>query len=188
MFDKDGGRIIFFEGTYTTTFSGNNDPTPRYDYNQIMYQLDLSDPRLALPVAIYEIASSPGGASRLATKTSIGDRETWTPRPVAFFAPDRQGIALLPVYEQSDAKNGQSLSVPANGVAPDRFDARPLFFVLPADIKDYTAATAPFYEYREEGSGRRVYSVDAPSAIARSRWTPKLLGRVWQNPARSRHW
>ena len=23
MFDKDGGRIIFFEGTYTTTFSGN---------------------------------------------------------------------------------------------------------------------------------------------------------------------
>ena len=28
MFDKDGGRIIFFEGTYTTTFSGNHDPTP----------------------------------------------------------------------------------------------------------------------------------------------------------------
>ena len=53
MFDKDGGRIIFFEGTYTTTFSGNQDPTPRYDYNQVMYQLDLSDPRLALPVAIY---------------------------------------------------------------------------------------------------------------------------------------
>ena len=53
MFDKDGGRIIFFEGTYSTTFSGNQDPTPRYDYNQVMYQLDLSDPRLALPVAIY---------------------------------------------------------------------------------------------------------------------------------------
>ena len=48
-FDKEGGRIIFFEGTYVTTFSGNPDPTPRYDYNQIMYKLDLSDPRLALP-------------------------------------------------------------------------------------------------------------------------------------------
>ena len=60
MFDKDGGRIIFFEGTYTTTFSGNPDPTPRYDYNQVMYQLDLSDPRLALPVAIYEMPSGPG--------------------------------------------------------------------------------------------------------------------------------
>ncbi len=55
MFDKENGRIIYFEGTYTTTFSGNDDPTPRYDYNQVMYRLDLSDPRLALPVAIYEL-------------------------------------------------------------------------------------------------------------------------------------
>lgn len=48
-FDQDGGRIIYFEGTYTHTFSGNDHPTPRYDYNQIMYRLDLSDPRLKLP-------------------------------------------------------------------------------------------------------------------------------------------
>lgn len=45
-FDQDGGRIIYFEGTYTRDFSGNPDATPRYDYNQIMYRLDLSDPRL----------------------------------------------------------------------------------------------------------------------------------------------
>ncbi|WP_147871208.1 hypothetical protein [Stieleria maiorica] len=48
VFAKDDGRVIFFEGTYTATFSGNDDPTPRYDYNQIMYKLDLSDPRLGL--------------------------------------------------------------------------------------------------------------------------------------------
>jgi hypothetical protein len=51
MFDQQGGRIIFFEGTYTHTFSGNTDPTPRYDYNQLMYKLDLADERLALPPA-----------------------------------------------------------------------------------------------------------------------------------------
>ena len=45
-FDKDGGRTIFFEGTYTKMFSGNSEATPRYDYNQIMYKLDLSDERL----------------------------------------------------------------------------------------------------------------------------------------------
>lgn len=45
-FDRDGGRTIFFEGTYVTTFSGNPLPTPRYDYNQILYRLDLDDPRL----------------------------------------------------------------------------------------------------------------------------------------------
>ncbi len=42
MFDKDGGRVIFFEGTYTHTFSGNPSQTPRYDYNQVLYKLDLS--------------------------------------------------------------------------------------------------------------------------------------------------
>ena len=44
--DKEGGRVIFFEGTYTHSFSGNPNQTPRYDYNQIMYKLDLSDARL----------------------------------------------------------------------------------------------------------------------------------------------
>lgn len=47
VFAEENGRLIYFEGTYTTLFSGNDVKTPRYDYNQIMYQLDLSDPRLA---------------------------------------------------------------------------------------------------------------------------------------------
>ena len=48
-FDKHGGRMIFFEGTYTTLFSGNKQKTPRYDYNQVMYKLDLAHPDLQLP-------------------------------------------------------------------------------------------------------------------------------------------
>lgn len=47
QFSSTDGRYIYFEGTYTHTFSGNTDPTPRYDYNQVMYRLDLNDPRLA---------------------------------------------------------------------------------------------------------------------------------------------
>ncbi|MEO8269731.1 MAG: hypothetical protein ABI557_08425, partial [Aureliella sp.] len=47
-FDQDGGRFIYFEGTYTHTFTANPDQTPRYDYNQIMYRLDLADERLGL--------------------------------------------------------------------------------------------------------------------------------------------
>jgi hypothetical protein len=48
QFDHDGGRVIYFEGTYTHTFSGNEQRTPRYDYNQIMYRLDLADERLRI--------------------------------------------------------------------------------------------------------------------------------------------
>jgi hypothetical protein len=58
FFDQQGGRIIYFEGTYATTFSRPDDQaTPRYDYNQVMYRLDLADPRLALPAA----EATPGG-------------------------------------------------------------------------------------------------------------------------------
>ncbi len=46
FFDQNGGRTLYFEGTYANTFSGNPAPTPRYDYNQILYRLDLADPRL----------------------------------------------------------------------------------------------------------------------------------------------
>ena len=46
FFDQQEGRLIYFQGTYAETFSGNPISTPRYDYNQIMYRLDLDDERL----------------------------------------------------------------------------------------------------------------------------------------------
>jgi hypothetical protein len=39
--DQKGGRLIHFEGTYTNDFSGNPERTPRYNYNQVLYRLDL---------------------------------------------------------------------------------------------------------------------------------------------------
>ncbi len=45
-FADPAGRYLYLEGTYTVSFSGNDRPTPLYEYNQIMYRLDLQDPRL----------------------------------------------------------------------------------------------------------------------------------------------
>ncbi len=44
--DRENGRVIYFEGTYTNTFSGVVEATPRYEYNQVLYRLDLTDSRL----------------------------------------------------------------------------------------------------------------------------------------------
>jgi len=44
--DQKDGRLITIEGTYTQTFSGNTVATPQYEYNQLTYQVDLSDARL----------------------------------------------------------------------------------------------------------------------------------------------
>lgn len=46
FFDQDEGRSVFFEGTYTAAFTDDARATAWYDYNQIMYRLDLTDPRL----------------------------------------------------------------------------------------------------------------------------------------------
>ncbi len=53
----EGSPHLFFEGTYTILFTGARksgglvpdfpQPTPRYEYNQVLYRLDLDDPEVA---------------------------------------------------------------------------------------------------------------------------------------------
>lgn len=45
-FTPDASPILLFEGTYTAMFADKPQVTPRYDYNQILYRLDLNDPAL----------------------------------------------------------------------------------------------------------------------------------------------
>jgi hypothetical protein len=46
-FTPEGKPILLFEGTYTEQFANKPVPTARYDYNQLLYRLDLDDLRLA---------------------------------------------------------------------------------------------------------------------------------------------
>lgn len=46
-FTPDDSPVLLFEGTYTQEFSTNPERTPRYNYNQVLYRLDLDDPALA---------------------------------------------------------------------------------------------------------------------------------------------
>src|SRR5690606_32920710 len=45
-FTPDGSPILLFEGTYTQQFADKPEPTARYDYNQILYRLDLDEAAL----------------------------------------------------------------------------------------------------------------------------------------------
>jgi hypothetical protein len=164
LFDKQGGRIIFFEGTYSHTFSGNSDVTPRYDYNQILYKLDLSDPRLALPVPVYDLSS--GRVPEVfGTARPVQAND---PRP-AFFAPDRPLPGTVPVLA---SKVG--LRVGRRG------ETGALFHALPADAT--APGTAPLYEYLRREGGRRAYSVDAGLSLAGYRRADRPLCLVWRCP------
>jgi hypothetical protein len=45
-FSAANSPVLFFEGTYTAMFADRANPTARYDYNQVLYRLDLDDPAL----------------------------------------------------------------------------------------------------------------------------------------------
>jgi hypothetical protein len=46
-FTPEGSPILLFEGTYTEEFADRPQATARYNYNQILYRLDLDEPALA---------------------------------------------------------------------------------------------------------------------------------------------
>lgn len=199
FFDQGGGRRIYFEGTYTNSFTDNQDPTPRYDYNQILYRLALDDPRLALPAPVYHLSGS-DGVPRYCLKEGMeamdkGAEEAeaanrWQQATaIPFFAVpgNRCGKGLIPIFASQDTLGSRlQLSAPRHRTKP----AVPLFFALPADNDGpYKLApqTALLYEYRNVRTGVRAYDVDSSDDgakhnaghLARARFP---LCRVWRNP------
>lgn len=170
-FDQDNGRLIYFEGTYTNTFSDVKDIIPRYNYNQIMYRLDLADPRLSLPAPVYQI-KSPGGSFRYALRDQVQSQKAWQQiSAIPFFAipPDRVHDGLTPVYPDMK-KNGQ-----------------PLFYCLPVTPgKDETAAPGALltlYAYEDTATGKRYFSIDAVEPpVPSAKRISEPIGRVWRNP------
>jgi hypothetical protein len=162
MFDQADGRRIYFEGTYTHTFSGNPDATPRYDYNQMMYRLDLGDPRLALPVAVYDLSRGKVPAVFGTAHAAKGDTS-----PLAFFAPDRPLAGTVPVLA---GKEGLRV-----GKADE---AGAVFYALPAQ-GPAQPATVPLYEYRRGDGPGRAYSVEGRLSLPGYERAEQPLCRVW---------
>jgi hypothetical protein len=113
FFDQEDGRVIYFEGTYTAAFSGAPAKTPRYDYNQMMYRLNLDDPRLALPQAVYRVKNE-NGSSRFLLREGVNSAQAWNRvEGIAFFAMLRNApkpaapplFSGLPLINSTDSLN-----------------------------------------------------------------------------------
>ncbi len=200
QFAKEGGRIIYFEGTYTVLFSGNEHPTPFYEYNQIMYRLDLGDDRLVLPVPVYAVGGR-HSADRLATRGALrtvaiaapdGARasaiaEARGPGPIAFFACDRPRDGLVPIVCEGDgsvpvlrALPADRARAPSGGTVPDA--TRVVCYALPPDVTPPPPCTVALHEYRRADGSDRWYGVDTAAAPPGFERQPAPLCHVWQNP------
>ena len=179
LFDQDEGRVIFLEGTYTHTFSGNPDATPRYDYNQIMYRLDLADPRLALPVAFYPQTKQrrPDGFATWRGAAAPSER-----RNVAFFALDHAGEGTVPVFVVPSDGPAPALRVaapPSTGEA-----TRPAFHALPVDTMHPPPPAVPLYEFVSDDGRNRFYAVEGSTPPAGYQRSAEPICLVWRDPAR----
>jgi hypothetical protein len=183
FFDQDGGRLIYFEGTYAELFSGTPERTPRYDYNQMMYRLALDDSRLFLPAPVYRIDDRESGSTFM-LRESIDDASLWQAvRGVEFFAlpPSRRADAAIPIYARR-GKGGMRLTrnLPANEAPREK----PIFHALPPNAEEkHAPATVPLYEYRRDDQPDRfIYSTADQLADKRLVRSAAPLCRVWRNP------
>ena len=169
-FDVDGGRRILFEGTYVNTFSGNPEATPRYNYNQMLYQLDLEDPRTALPVPVRltNLKAGQQAAAAICDAESLALVSDWS--TIAFFACDRPGPGTIPIYL-------------ADGRLTPQGTGAPLFHGLPAQMPEPPDATRPLYAYIDPRTGQAMYATQQPAVGLVQQ--PQPVCRVWVNPFRA---
>ena len=162
FFDQDGGRVIYFEGTYTDTYSGVKDITPRYNYNQLMYRVSLDDPRLSLPVPVYAVTRGDGVAYE--TREQVEASHAWA------------GVKAISFYAVPASR-------PHNGLVP--VTAAAAFYALPVTVgasEKPSPSLVPLYEYKDAGHAWYSTNADAHfgTAVIRSA-TP--VCRVWRNPS-----
>jgi len=164
--DRERGREILFEGTMSVLFAHPPHPRiPGYDYNQMMYGLDLEDPRLLLPVAVYR---APGQTASHRTRTDESPPgPSWE---LAFFAPDRPRSGTVPIREIPVGEGRHRLVAGADS----RDAPGPIRFHCAKD-EPPPPATVPLYEHRVAEQHWR-YDL-GPASVGAT-----VLCHVWPGP------
>jgi hypothetical protein len=148
-----------------------------------MYRLNLDDPRLALPVAVYQVRDELAGGANSVLPTrnyllrdGVEKTNKWdSVESIPFYAvePKRAHGNLIPIY-------AQSAGLTAKRPNPS---AEPLFYALPASGPvSENSCIVLLYEYRNAETEQRIYSTE--SAMQKKGWrrAEKSLCRVFKAP------
>lgn len=162
FFNQDGGQVIYFEGTYTNFLTGLT-PTPRYDYNQLMYRLNLSDDALVLPVPVYQV----GDTFLLKQKLPPGLPAQAAP----FLAYDRNKPGLVGVWRDgSPCAPGRYRTDSPAARPPD-------FWALPVAVDAGTDEVVPLWACGGAALGERLSLSGAGDCM-----NGRRVAKVFRNP------
>ena len=175
VLDASGGKRIFLEGTYTRTFTQNQDPTPRYEYNQMMYGLSLDSPALYLPSPVYTLRTGKRNIyvcrERLNVYGESGEFKSADIADIPFLAmpPGRQTQGTMGFVQ--DKLTGK-LQITAENA---------LFYALPSSHAP-SGAEAPVYEYRNRATGEAKYAMSDPSGSGGWERSSTPIFVAWKAP------
>jgi hypothetical protein len=161
-----------------------------------LLKLDQADPRLNLPVAIYNL-SDPKPPARFGTASQLKKGQS---APPAFFALERPGKGTTPIFAgpMGTLKTGTEPEALARTNAPTfaapmgtlltfksgERNAEPLFHALPADFRQPPTTTTPLFEFVHKASGQHTYSTGSAWASPGFERSEKPIALVWRNPIR----
>jgi hypothetical protein len=145
-----------------------------------MYQLNLDDSRLALPVSVYQIRDRQGRKNYL-LRDGLGKASI---ESIPFYAiePAKAHDGLTPVYADIiPTKSGRTISL---SVKRSGSSASLLFYALPSSYqkKENFRVTALF-EYRHADTGQRLYSTERQLQERDLIRTKNPLCLVWKAPS-----
>jgi hypothetical protein len=149
-----------------------------------MYQLNVDDPRLALPVAVYLIRNKQNRRDYLLRDGVEKGRKRDFVESIPFYAiePARAYEGLVGIYVHKIP--GKNRETPSLTVKPPNPNARPLFYAFSTtDTGKENSSVVSLYEYRHADTEQRLYSIQA--RLDKKGWvrTEKPLCHVWKAPA-----
>lgn len=154
------GSFAYIEGTYTASYSGAKELTPRYNYNQLLYRVDLEASALNLPVAVYEL--DPAQQSQLGTKREL--RPGAASLAAEFLAYERPSAGTRAVaFTDASCRADRQL------VLSNKPKTAPLFYALPPDAAMPKGGVKLFEATHADG--RHAYAVEGvapPSGFVRA--------------------
>lgn len=175
----DDGSKVYVEGTYTASFADDPPVTPRCDYNQVMFRVDLEDPRLAMPVPLYSVVE--GQRIRIVLATQRAPTDNAAPYGMAL---DRPRPGAVPVSVRSVCNATYTTALDAG--------TPPVFWAMPRGTRALLSAglTVPFDDDGAVGwilptrnynpaEWQAPYGVAVPDVCAPLIGTPEIKAIAW---------